>query len=145
MHGEYYISRRTPNSGQLCAKPYQLMVMQVWESDILMHEGTFLSTLTIKTIPVFIPCVMPSFCAFSGARSPFAVMPFEFLNLDTMRNLCKSTHVRRHAAVAAGVRGRSHPQAGAFARAPRIIGQNLGFPYFLEVIILAQPHILGSR
>ena len=62
------------------------MVMQVWESDIskyiLMHEGTFLSTLTIKTIPVFIPCVMPSFCAFSGARSPFVMMPFVNLNLD---------------------------------------------------------------
>ena len=35
---------------------------------------------------------MPSFCAFSGARSPFVVMPFVFLNLDKMRNLCKSTH-----------------------------------------------------
>ena len=30
-------SRRTPKSGQLCAKPYQLMVMQVWESGILTH------------------------------------------------------------------------------------------------------------
>ena len=76
-----------------------------------------ISTLTIKTILIFIPCVMPSFCAFSGARSPFVVMPFVFLNLDKMRNLCKSTHVHRHAAVAAGVRGRSHPQAGASARA----------------------------
>ena len=54
--------------------------MQVWENDIIMHEGTFLSTLTIKTILVLIPCVMPSFCAFSGARSPFVMMPFVNLN-----------------------------------------------------------------
>ena len=67
--------------------------MQVWESDILMHEGTFLSTLTIKTILIFIPCVMPSFCAFSGARSPFVVMPFVFLNPDKMRNeICAKAH-----------------------------------------------------
>ena len=76
------IADGSPNSGHFRAKPYQLMVMQVWESDILMHEGTFLSTLTIKTILIFIPCVMPSFCAFSGARSPFVMMPFVNLTLD---------------------------------------------------------------
>ena len=62
-----------------------------------MHEGTSLSILTNAKAPVFFPCVMPSFCAFSGAMSPFVMMPFVNLILD---NLCKSAHVHRHADVA---------------------------------------------
>ena len=47
-----------------------------------MHEGTFLSPLTNAKVPVFIPCSTPSLCAFSGARSPFAMMLFVNLTLD---------------------------------------------------------------
>ena len=53
--------------------------------------------MTNAKAPVFFPCVMPSFCAFSGAMSPFVMMPFVNLILD---NLCKSAHVHRHADVA---------------------------------------------
>ncbi len=47
-----------------------------------MHEGTFLSLLTNAKILVFIPCSTPSLCAFSGARSPYAMMLFVKLTLD---------------------------------------------------------------
>ena len=71
------------NSGHFRAKPHQLMVMQVWGSDIIMHEGTFLSLLTNAKAPVFVPCVMPSSCAFSGAMSPFVMMLSVDLILDS--------------------------------------------------------------
>ena len=47
-----------------------------------MHEGTFLSLLTNAKAPIFLPCVMPSSCAFSGAMSPFVMMLFVDLILD---------------------------------------------------------------
>ena len=47
-----------------------------------MHDGTSLCIPTNAKAPVFFPCVMPSFCAFSGAMSPFVMMPFVNLILD---------------------------------------------------------------
>ena len=81
----YGHSRNPPNSGQLCANRYWFDIKEAFPDNIIMHEDTLSSLLTNAKILVFIPCSTPSLCAFSGARSPFAMMLFVKLTLDRLR------------------------------------------------------------
>ena len=78
----HYRSRNPPNSGQLCANRYWFDIKEASPDNKIMHEDTLSSLLANAKILVFIPCSTPSLCAFSGARSPFAMMLFVNLTLD---------------------------------------------------------------
>ena len=94
---------------QFCTKQYWLTIKEGSLGNTIMHEAAQARTQVNKTIPVFLPCSMPSLCASSGDMSAFVVL----LLLNQMSiTLYKSAHVHRHADVAGDARGRSQHRPG---------------------------------
>ena len=93
----------------------------------IMHGAPQRSHQTNKTIPIFLPCSMPSSCAFFGAMSPFVMLVLISLRSDS---LYKSAHVHQYADVAADVRGRSQLRPGSMARADAPLVERNPVPVF---------------
>ena len=109
-----YPGSRSPGGfDQFCTKQYWLTIKEGSLGNTIMHEAAQARTQVNKTIPVFLPCSMPSLCASSGAMSAFVMLLLLRMMWDS---LFKSAHVHRHADVAVGVRGRSQGRPGPLAR-----------------------------